>query len=130
MTTRYPDLFTDPDQPAVEPLTEGGTWLLDLVACVDHLRRGYRLDLTVWDALCEAVAWAHDPAGDVEWALEDPLGTALGLMVAHSGHDTARSLQAAVRRWVIAMAHTYNRGHHWPHPTARRGFPPPEIPAA
>ena len=34
------------DEPA-----EGGTWLLDLVAAVDYLRRGIRPDITVWDAL-------------------------------------------------------------------------------
>lgn len=128
--TTYSELFTDPDQPDVEPLSEGGTWLLDLTACVDHLRRGYRPDLTVWDAICEAVAWAHDPAGEVEWVIEDPLGHALRLMLSTHRGETARALQGAVRRWVVAMAETYNQGHHWPHPAARRGYPPPALPAA
>jgi hypothetical protein len=30
-----------------EQLEEGGTWLLDLVAAVDHLRRGIRPRITV-----------------------------------------------------------------------------------
>ena len=42
------------DQDA-ESLDEGGTWLLDLVSAVDHLRRGYRPGFTVWDALAEAI---------------------------------------------------------------------------
>jgi len=33
-----------PEDHAVEPLDEGGTWLLDVVAAVDHLRRGIRSD--------------------------------------------------------------------------------------
>src|SRR5690606_24399116 len=40
------------DEPA-----EGGTWLLDLVAAVDYLRRGIRPNITVWDALDEALRW-------------------------------------------------------------------------
>ena len=40
-----------PDEHGVEPLEAGGTWLLDLVATVDHLRRGVRPDITVWDAI-------------------------------------------------------------------------------
>lgn len=122
------DPFTDTDQPVAEPLSEGGSWLLDLTACVDHLRRGYRPELTVWDAVGEAVAWAHDPAGEVEWVLTDPLGTALRLMLADPSRDAATALQTAIRRWVIAMADRYNNGHHWPHPADRRGFPPPALP--
>ena len=46
------DLFApDPDTHGSEPLDEGGTWLLDLVSAVDHLRRGYRPGFTVWEAL-------------------------------------------------------------------------------
>ena len=84
----------------------------------------------MWDALAEAVGWAHDPAGEVEWALDDPLGVALRLMLTNLSGDAAHDLQAAVRRWVIAMASSYNNGHYWPHPAARRGSPRAEIPAA
>jgi hypothetical protein len=53
------DLFApDSDTNGSEPLDEGGTWLLDLVSAVDHLRRGYRPGFTVWDALAEAIEWA------------------------------------------------------------------------
>ena len=53
------DLFTpDSDTNGSEPLDEGGTWLLDLVSAVDHLRRGYRPGFTVWDALADAIEWA------------------------------------------------------------------------
>ncbi len=88
-----------------EPLDEGGTWLLDLVSAVDHLRRGYRPGLTVWDALVEARSDEIRSGGDVD---ELP----------------AERQQRAVRRWVLTMADRYNAGHHWPHPTSRRAFPP------
>ena len=53
------DLFaSDSDTNGSEPLDEGGTWLLDLVSAVDHLRRGYRPGFTVWDALAVAIEWA------------------------------------------------------------------------
>ena len=53
------DLFApDSDAHGSEPLDEGGTWLLDLVSAVDHLRRGYRPGFTVWDALAEAIDWS------------------------------------------------------------------------
>jgi hypothetical protein len=110
---------------AGEVLAEGGTWLLDLVAAVDHLGRGHRPGFTVWDALEEALRWTR-PTGDDEelWDSPDPLADSLGRFVDASG-PAAERLQAAVRRWVTAMADRYNNGHHWPHPAARRGFPPP-----
>lgn len=57
-----------PEDHDVESLEEAGTWLLDLVAAVDHLRRGIRPGITVWDAIEEALRWhtprtdEHDPA--------------------------------------------------------------------
>jgi len=42
-------------------------------------------------------------------------------------HPVGLELQAAIRRWVLAAADRYNDGHHWPHPTSRRAFPPPVL---
>jgi hypothetical protein len=116
------DLFaSDADTNGPEPLDEGGTWLLDLVSAVDHLRRGYRPGFTVWDALAEAIDWAQEEVdnaddGTTTPRIADPF-TAL-----RDGHT---ALQRAIRTWVIVMAERYNSGHEWPHPIVRRGFPPP-----
>ena len=48
---------TAPTDPITDELAEGGTWLLDLVAAVDYLRRGIRPGITVWDALGESLRW-------------------------------------------------------------------------
>ena len=104
-----------------EPLAEGGTWLLDVVAAVDHLRRGARPGLTVWDAVAEALSWTgfdeEAEGGD------DPLASALARLLERSGGTTAAHLQIALRCWVGVMADRYNDGHHWPHPIVRRAFP-------
>jgi hypothetical protein len=50
-----PHPLTPNDDDAGEVLAEGGTWLLDVVAAVDHLGRGHRPGFTVWDALEEAL---------------------------------------------------------------------------
>jgi hypothetical protein len=106
------DLFTsDSDTNGSEPLDEGGTWLLDLVSAVDHLRRGYRPGFTVWDALAEAIDWANV----VEVA---------GPSSAAAGPSLNEGMHRAVRNWVRVMAGRYNAGHHWPHPQSRRTFPP------
>jgi hypothetical protein len=118
------------DQPDSEPLAEGGTWLLDVVAAVDHLRRGHRPGLTVWDALEEAIRWTvseHDD--DPVWDAPDPLAVALRQLLDRTDAPVADRMQTAVRRWVLAMAGRYNNGQHWPHPTPRRGFPPPGLTA-
>jgi hypothetical protein len=110
-----------------EPLDEGGTWLLDLVAAVDHLGRGARPHLTVWDAIAEAAAWAQSDTGpDVGAEVFDKV--LRGLLGEESGGGAA-GLQRAIRRWVVAMAARYNEGHHWPHPAPRRGFPTPRVDA-
>lgn len=122
--TNHP--FTDPDLLG-EDLADGATWLLDLVAAVDHLRRGYRPDLTVWDAVTEAIH--HDLDVDPNERLPggpDALGDALTRLT-QPREQTAPRLQAAVRHWVTTMAARYNNGHHWPHPVPRRQFPPPLI---
>lgn len=124
--------FTDdPDgeDPAVETLAEGGTWLLDLVAAVDHLRRGHRPGFTVWAALEEALRWntATNPDDDTTSDIADPLAGTLRSFLDQADPPVATQIQAAVRRWVLTMAERYNNGHRWPHPTVRRGFPPPLV---
>ena len=105
-----------------EPLAEGGTWLLDVVAAVDHLRRGARPGLTVWDAVAEALSWTgFDEGTDGD---DDPLASALARLLERSGGTTAAHLQIALRCWVGVMADRYNDGHYWPHPIQRRLFPP------
>lgn len=123
-----------PDDHAVEPLDEGGTWLLDLVAAVDHLRRGIRPGITVWHALEEALRW-HTPdtdgdeQGEPAWDDPDPLRSTVGRFLDQVSKPTSVEAQIAVRHWVVAMAARYNDGHHWPHPTPRRSFPPPLLAA-
>ena len=120
------DLFADSAEvvPA-EVLEDGGLWLLDVVAAVDHLRRGYRPGLTVWDAFAEALHWSLDPDG--EWATAtDPFAEALRLLGSRAT-GAAEVFQGALRRWVAAMADRYNNGYHWPHPIPRRTFPPPRL---
>lgn len=125
--TAHPILSPDP---VVDDPADGGTWLLDLVAAVDHLRRGYRPDITVWHALTEAIDWYVDDkeADDRRVATSgDGLGEALARIPQPAETPTAERIQAAMRRWVTTMADRYNEGHHWPHPVARRGFPPPML---
>jgi len=109
--------------PIVDELAEGGTWLLDLVAAVDYLRRGIRPGITVWDALGESLRWLlaeADPERDTPDALAAAIVDAIAADV-----EAPISIQTAIRLWVLTMADRYNDGHHWPHPEARRGFPPP-----
>lgn len=113
----------------VEPLDDGGTWLLDVVASVDHLRRGVRPGITVWDAVEEALRW-HTPSAEGQqpdepgWGDPDPLRTTLIRFLQHTTRPASAEAQVAVRHWITAMAARYNDGHHWPHPTPRRSFPP------
>lgn len=107
--TNHP--FTPDDHE--EPLDEGGTWLLDLVSAVDHLRRGYRPGFTVWDALAEALS-------SNDW----PAAAGIAETIPPDRHTET---QRAVRRWVTVMAERYNAGRHWPHPAPRRLFPAPLI---
>jgi hypothetical protein len=116
------DLFAlDSDTNGSEPLDEGGTWLLDLVSAVDHLRRGYRPGFTVWDALAEAIDWCETLNADDTLAS----GRLSGVLMTRSADHAA--LQRAVRRWVLVMADRYNSGHHWPLPGSRRSYPPPLL---
>jgi ferric-dicitrate binding protein FerR (iron transport regulator) len=72
----------------------------------------------VWDALAEAIDWATTTTADDGSPSED-FGRVL---MARPADDEA--LQRAVRVWVLVMADRYNSGHHWPHPSVRRHFPP------
>ena len=116
------DLFaSDSDTNGPEPLDEGGTWLLDLVSAVDHLRRGYRPDFTAWEALAEANEWCvTTDADDISAS-----GCVSGVLMTRPADHAA--LQRAVRRWVLVMADRYNSGHHWPLPESRRPYPPPLL---
>lgn len=121
-----------PEDHAVERLDEGGTWLLDVVAAVDHLRRGIRPHITVWDALEEALRWHTatadgDEPSEPAWDDADPLRSTVGRFLDHAAGPASVEAQIAVRHWVLAMGARYNDGHHWPHPTSRRPFPPPLL---
>ena len=113
-----------------EPLGEGGTWLLDLVAAVDYLARGYRPNFTVWDALEEALRWTLPTDDDTARNVPDPLAHTLCRFLDSCDAPVAVALQTAVRRWVVTMADRCNNGRYWPHPVARRGFPPPHLDSA
>ena len=116
------DLFApDSDTHGSEPLDEGGTWLLDLVSAVDHLRRGYRPGFTVWDALAEAIDWATPTTAEDG---QRPRDVGAVLTAGPTGH---LALQRAVRVWILVMADRYNAGYHWPHPTPRRHYPPARV---
>jgi len=116
------DLFApDSDTNGPEPLGEGGTWLLDLVSAVDHLRRGYRPGFTVWDALAEAIEWAAPTTAGHGQRPRDFGGVFTACPVGHE------ALQRAVRVWVLVMADRYNAGYRWPHPVPRTGFPPARV---
>lgn len=115
------DPFTSEELEGDDP-ADGATWFLDLIATVDHLRRGLRPGLTVWDALEEALR-----ADEPDWDDADPLRTTLHAFLASTSGPADLELQAGIRRWVLATAERFNDGHHWPHPAARRGFPAPSI---
>ncbi len=130
--------FDDADVPTDEP-EHAGAWLLDLVAAVDHLSRGPRLGLTVWEALEEAVrdytavevsvrsGW--DPGlSELAWDEPDPLRVALTHLLGRLDDRPASSaLQAAIRRWVVAQAMTFNDGFSWPHPQPQPRPAPVEL---
>lgn len=131
-------LFDGGDGPWRDDPEGAGGVLLDVIAAVDHLRRGQRHGLTFWDALEEAVRWwaaenesaiagVIDPeAAALAWGVRDPLSSALVRLVEDadaSGLTVEVAVQQALRRWAETMASQFNDGHPWPHPTARRPFP-------
>ena len=101
MSENFDDLFRSPeDLEPVEDLTEGGSWLLELVAAVDFLGRGDRHGLTVWDALEEAMRW---------WSAEQH--RLRGLFLAAIGAEQTRieasfrqAIQIALEQKSISLA--------------------------
>ena len=129
MTVTPTDPWTSTD--VDEPLAEGRAWLLDLVAAVDYLRRGIRPNITVWDALEEALRWwteeelATNGALAPElcegfWEWEDPLREVLRGLIDLLDHgdnlDAATVTQQAIRRWTTIMGARFNAGYPWPPP--------------
>lgn len=108
-----------------EPLDEGGTRLLDLVAAVDYLRRGLRPGITVWEAIAEALQQTRSDERRSEEP--DSFQPALTERLSTDESETLITIQTAIRRWLDTMADRYNDGCHWPHPSARREFPPPRL---
>lgn len=114
------------DDTHTEKLGDGGIWLSELIAAVDYLRRGIRPDLTVWDAIEEALRhWSTEveseiggaPDPDTVWEWEDPLLETLRwtvhLVEDRPGSTAAEAMQKAVRRWSRTMADRYNASHSW-----------------
>lgn len=122
----------DHDSSYEEDLDLGGTWLLDLVAAVDFLRRGDRNGLTVWDALEEASRWwaaerisaingVPDPdLADLARADPDALHRSLTRLLDATALNppcTAEvALQQAVRRWTSTMSSLHNESEPWLRP--------------
>lgn len=117
-------LDPDADAPLVEDLATGGSCLLDFVAAVDFLRRGDRIDFTVWDALAEALRWwttervhtiegAPDPElGDVpkshREALDQSLSRLLAAIQLHPALTADVAIQQAVRRWTATNSNRHD----------------------
>ena len=71
------------------------------------------------DALSEALDWATiDVDGD---------GERVPLLTDVRDDPSHDEIHGAVRTWVLAMGARYNSGYQWPHPTARRAFPPTQV---
>jgi hypothetical protein len=138
----------DPPTPTSEASTapddtQGATALLDLVSAVDHLRRGIRPGLTVWDAVEEALRWwiadhngqRHGAPDQTEprWNDPDPLLSTLRALDVATTTDpddsrpVAPILTDAVTTWTQTHADAYNAGYAWPHPASRRQFPPGTV---
>lgn len=125
----WADYFDKPDDPYVEDLNLGGTWLLDLVVAVNFLRRGDRHGLTVWDAIEEAVRlWVAERVSTIhgvpdpdfaELAWADPisLDRALSRLLDTLNIDptmtAAVALQQSIRRWLDVMASVHNDSQPW-----------------
>ena len=106
-------------EPTDEPLHDAGGLLLQLVAAVDYLGRGFRPGFTVWDAIEEALRWHTDIEPD--WTEPDPLLRTLRLSFSLTTHGSAAgTLNAAIRRWVDATATAYNDSVQWELSSARR----------
>lgn len=125
----WTDYFDQPDDPYAEDLNLGGTWLLELVAAVDFLRRGDRHGLTVWDAIEEAVRlWVAERVSTIDgvpdpdfaelgWAdasaLDRSLGRMLDVLDREPPVPAAVAMQQAIRRWLDLVASVHNDGQPW-----------------
>lgn len=125
----------DADGPTTDDPGDGAAHLLDLVAAVEFLRRGDRTDLTVWDALEEAIRWwtaervsaidgVPDPdIADLAWNDPDALDRALRRLTDALDRDATLTadvaLQQAVRRWCSAMSLMHNDEAPWRIPLVR-----------
>ena len=106
-------------EPTDEPLHDAGGLLLQLVAAVDYLGRGFRPGFTVWDAIEEALRW-HGEIGP-DWTEPDPLLRTLRLSFSLTAHRSAAdTLNAAIQRWVDAAANAFNDSIPWEPLMARR----------
>lgn len=88
-----------PDDAVNEPTEHGGTWLLDLVAAVDHLRRGLR-------PVSPSGTPSRKPSApeNPDWDSPDPLRGTLATLLDRTAGPLDVEIQAAVRRWVLAAA--------------------------
>lgn len=120
---------TEDEGPMTDDPSDGGAHLLDLVAAVDFLRRGDRADLTVWNAIEEAIRWwtaeristiggVPDPdVADLAWNDPDALDGALRRFTDALGTGAPVTadvaMQQAVRRWCSSMSSMHNEGAPW-----------------
>ncbi len=122
-----------------------GVWL-ETVAAVDHVAAFTRPDLTVWDALEEALGrWLTDrltPPAErptaaatqtvLPWDDPDPLRSTLEQLLAAvpaagavDGQRLAVVFASALEQWVNDAAVVHNDGFGFAHPAPSSGWPPP-----
>jgi hypothetical protein len=98
-------------------------WLLELIAAVDYLQRGIRPDLTIWEAIAEAL---HDwlastgigPAtkpidGYDEYSFTDALVRVVEHLDRRRDLPAADFVTDAVASWARATAGRFNAGTSW-----------------
>jgi hypothetical protein len=100
--------------------------LLEVLGAVDYLADGHRPELSVWDALEEALRWwvaAHLSPDDsvavikeLPWDDPDPLRTSIESALATvgpagiiDGHALSDVFDAALRGWLRAMSDRFNQ---------------------
>jgi len=121
-----PDSNNADDSPFLDDPVDGTVWLLELVIAVEFLRRGDRTNLTVWDALEEAIRWwtternsaldgvvdpdVADLTPDEPGALGDALSRLTCALRTQPDANAELALQQAVRRWCTSMSAIHNEG--------------------
>lgn len=110
----------------------GETWL-EVVAAIQYLGARHRPELTVWDALAEAVRWWIEGASSqndmarggrtLPWNDPDPMRTALQSLLGSvgppgtmDGHGLPAALDGALCCWLVSMAMEYNDGQSFTRP--------------